>query len=202
MAKLLILFAHPALEKSRVHAKLIRHVNQLEGVTFHDLYEAYPDFDIDVKREQQLLLNHDIIIWQHPFYWYSSPAIIKQWEDLVLEHGWAYGSNGTKLAGKKILNAITTAGSKDAYTIGGRNRFTIPQLLAPFDQTAYLCKMQYLPPYVLHSTHRYTKGDIDMFAVQYEQLLVALVNDRITEAEWKKVTYLNELSPIPETIQF
>ncbi len=149
-----------------------------------------------------MLLNHDIIIWQHPFYWYSSPAIIKQWEDLVLEHGWAYGSNGTKLAGKKILNAITTAGSKDAYTIGGRNRFTIPQLLAPFDQTAYLCKMQYLPPYVLHSTHRYTKGDIDMFAVQYEQLLVALVNDRITEAEWKKVTYLNELSPIPETIQF
>ncbi|HEY6506209.1 MAG TPA: NAD(P)H-dependent oxidoreductase [Chitinophagaceae bacterium] len=201
MAKLLILFAHPALEKSKVHARLIRHVNQIEGVTFHDLYEAYPDFDIDVRKEQELLVKHDIIIWQHPFYWYSSPAIIKQWEDLVLEHGWAYGSQGNKLAGKKVLNAITTAGSRDAYSVGGRNRFTIPQLLAPFDQTAYLCKMQYLPPYVLHSTHRYTKADIDMFAVQYEQLLVALVNDRITENEWKRVTYLNELSPIPETVQ-
>lgn len=202
MAKLLILFAHPALEKSKVHAKLIRHVNQLEGVTFHDLYEAYPDFDIDVKREQALLIKHDIIIWQHPFYWYSCPAIIKQWQDLVLEHGWAYGSGGNMLAGKKVLNAITTAGSREAYTIGGRNRFTIQQLLTPFDQTAYLCKMQYMPPYVLHSTHRYTKSDIDMYAVQYEQLLVALAGDRITESEWKKVNYLNELSPIPETIQF
>ena len=202
MAKLLILFAHPALEKSKVHARLIRHVNRLEGVTFHDLYEAYPDFDIDVKREQSLLLNHDIIVWQHPFYWYSSPAIIKQWEDLVLEHGWAYGSGGNKLEGKKVLNAITTAGSREAYSTGGRNRFTIQQLLAPFDQTAYLCKMQYLPPYVLHRTHHYSKADTDMYAVQYEQLLIALANDRITETEWKKVNYLNELSPIPETIQF
>lgn len=102
MAKVLILFAHPALEKSRIHSSLIRHVKHLHGVNIHDLYEAYPDFDIDVKREQQLLMMHDVIIWQHPFYWYSSPALIKQWLDLVLEHGWAYGGE-TKLQGKKIL---------------------------------------------------------------------------------------------------
>lgn len=201
MARLLVLFAHPALEKSRVHARLIRHIHRLDGVTFHDLYQVYPDFDIDVKAEQELLLQHDIIVWQHPFYWYSSPAIIKQWQDLVLEHGWAYGSKGNMLAGKKIFNAITTAGSREAYTTGGRNRFTIPQLLAPFDQTAYLCKMQYLPPFVLHSTLRYSKADIDMCAIQYEQLLVAFANDRISENEWKNVTYLNELTPIPEKVQ-
>jgi glutathione-regulated potassium-efflux system ancillary protein KefG len=201
MAKLLILFAHPALEKSRVHARLIRHIAALDNVTFHDLYQEYPDFDIDVKREQQLLAAHDIIVLQHPFYWYSCPAIIKQWQDLVLEHGWAYGSKGDKLAGKRIFNSITTAGSREAYAVGGKNRFTIPQLLSPFDQTAYLCKMKYMPPFVLHRTLRFTKADIDMYAVQYEQLLVALADDRISEEEWKRVTYLNELIPIPESLQ-
>jgi glutathione-regulated potassium-efflux system ancillary protein KefG len=67
MSRILILFAHPVLEKSRVQSRLVAHTQHLEGVTFHDLYEAYPDFDIDVKKEQQLLLEHDIIIWQHPF---------------------------------------------------------------------------------------------------------------------------------------
>jgi hypothetical protein len=68
-----------------------------EAVDISDLYEEYPDFYINVKREQQLLIEHDIIVFQHPFYWYSSPAILKQWEDLVLEFGFAYGPGGTKL---------------------------------------------------------------------------------------------------------
>lgn len=201
MAKILILFAHPALEKSRVHSQMLKHIRHLDGITFHDLYEAYPDFDIDVKREQELLLRHDLIIWQHPFYWYSSPAIIKQWQDLVLEHGWAYGSGGNMLEGKKILNAISCGGPAAAYAKGGRNRFTIRQLLAPFDQTAVLCKMKYLPPFVVHGTHRLSQQDILLHSVQYEQLLAALSADRISEEEWQPAEYLNELCPIPESIQ-
>ena len=71
----------------------------------HDLYEAYPDFDIDVRREQELLAAHEVIVLQHPFYWYSAPALLKEWQDLVLEHGWAYGSGGTALRGKALLSA-------------------------------------------------------------------------------------------------
>ena len=201
MTKLLILFAHPALEKSRVHKRMIRHLQSLEGVTFHDLYESYADFDIDVRKEQQLLLDHDVILWQHPFYWYSCPAIIKQWQDLVLEHNWAYGSKGKMLTGKKICNVISCGGSKEAYTQGGRNRFTIRQLLFPFEQTATLCNMTYLPPFVVHGTHRLLPADIELYAVQYEQMLIALVNDRIANKEWQDIPYLNDLIPIPETIQ-
>jgi len=201
MAKILVLFAHPALEKSRIHARLIKHIQHVQGVTFHDLYEAYPDFDIDVKREQYLLMLHDVIIWQHPFYWYSAPAMIKQWQDLVLEHGWAYGSSGKALSGKKIFNAISSGGSQAVYSKTGRNRFSVCELLSPFDQTAYLCNMTYLPPFVVHGTHKLQLADIDMHAVQYEQLLVALAGNRIAEHEWKNVTYLNELVPIPQHIQ-
>ncbi len=201
MAKLLVLFAHPALEKSRIHNRMLQHIQHLPQLYFHDLYEAYPDLDIDVEKEKKLLLAHDVIIWQHPFYWYSAPAIIKQWMDLVLEHNWAYGRHGKMLAGKRIFNAISSGGSKDAYCAEGRNRYSIPQLLAPFEQTAQLCGMKYIPPFVVHGTHLLAEGDIELYAVQYEQLLVALANDRINEEEYSKVCYLNELYPIPETIQ-
>jgi glutathione-regulated potassium-efflux system ancillary protein KefG len=75
MAGVLFLFAHPALEKSRINARLIRDVVKLDGITFHDLYEAYPDFFVDVAREQQLLSTHDLIVLHHPMYWYSSPRL-------------------------------------------------------------------------------------------------------------------------------
>ena len=79
--KILVLFAHPALQKSRVNSVMLDAIHGLEGVTIHNLYEEYPDFHIDIKKEQQLLLDHDIIILHHPFYWYSAPAIVKEWID-------------------------------------------------------------------------------------------------------------------------
>ena len=133
--------------------RLVDAIRGLDNVTVHDLYEEYPTFVIDVPREQELLLAHDVIVFQHPFYWYSSPAIMKEWQDLVLEYGWAYGKGGDKLKGKLTLNAISTGGPQFAYRKDGYNRFTMRELLAPFDQTAHLCGMKYLAPFVLHSKH-------------------------------------------------
>ena len=108
-SEILILFAHPALQNSRVQIKAAEAVKSLEGVTFHDLYEEYPDLGIDHKREQALLLRHDIYIFHHPFYWYSTPAILKEWQDLVLTHGWAYGRKGTALRGRRMLSTRKVA---------------------------------------------------------------------------------------------
>lgn len=175
MARILILFAHPALEKSRIHRRLLREIP--EGVTLNDLYEQYPDFDIDVRREQQLLSDHDLIVLQHPFFWYSTPAIIKQWEDLVLEHGWAYGSKGAALRGKRFLSIITTGGREAAYQPDGLNRHTMRQLLAPIEQTARLCGMEFMPPYIIHGAHRMTDADIEQAATAYHTLLLNLQRD-------------------------
>lgn len=179
MSRILILFAHPALEKSRVHRRLVREAQELSGITFNDLYEAYPTFDIDVRREQALLVAHDLIILQHPFYWYSTPALVKQWEDLVLEHGWAYGSQGHALVGKRLLNIISAGGRADAYQHAGFNRFTIREFLAPIEQTAYLCGMTYLPPLIFHGAHRMNETDIDQVAGHYRHVLEALRDDAL-----------------------
>ena len=120
--RLLILFAHPALHKSRVNQLLLSSVESLPGVTINDLYEAYPNFHVNVAREQALLLEHDVIVFQHPFYWYSSPAILKQWQDLVLEYGFAFGKNGTRLHGKLVLTAISTGGPSSAAAPSHRRR--------------------------------------------------------------------------------
>lgn len=169
--RLLVLFAHPTLEKSRVHSRLIEHVPSSSNVTFHDLYEAYPGYDVDVETEQRLLLNHDLFVLQHPFFWYSVPPLLKQWIDLVLEHGWAYGSEGTQLRGKRMLSLISAGGRESAYQEGGYNRFTIRQFLAPIEQTARLCGIEYLPPYVILGTHRMTAEDIDRESAHYGRML-------------------------------
>jgi glutathione-regulated potassium-efflux system ancillary protein KefG len=194
MARILIQFAHPALEKSRVNRRLLAAVESLDFVTVNDLYEQYPDFDIDVGREQELLLAHDYIVLHHPFYWYSSPAIIKQWEDLVLEHGWAYGRTGTALAGKRMLSAITTGGRQEAYQETGSNRFTIQQLLAPFEQTARLCKMDYLPPFVVHGSLRISEDELAAAAVRYRELLTLLATDQAEEYALLQSPSLNDLA--------
>ena len=90
--------------KSRVNKYLIEHIEDIGDVTFHDLYQLYPELDIDVKAEQQLLEMHDFIIFHYPFFWYSAPAILKEWQDLVLEHGWAYGHEGKALKDKRTFN--------------------------------------------------------------------------------------------------
>lgn len=190
--KILILFAHPALEKSRVNVHLTEAVKELEGVHFRDLYQEYPDFHIDIKREQELLLQHDIIIFHHPFFWYSTPAILKEWQDLVLEHGWAYGSQGNALKGKMFMNVITTGGKEIAYHAEGYNRLTVRQLLAPLEQTANLCKMVYLAPFIVHGTHSITPEDITRYKSDYKELIVALRDNRVDIDTARKLSRIND----------
>ncbi len=155
----LILFAHPALEKSMANRALVEGVSDLDNVRVHDLYEMYPDFHIDVEAEQALLSDHDRIVWHHPFYWYSTPAILKEWFDQVLQFGWAYGDGGNALSGKIAKSVVTTGGAADAYTPEGYNRYSMQEFLRPIEQTASLCGMVYDSPLVFHQALNWTDDD-------------------------------------------
>ena len=148
---------------------------RLQGLTFIDLYRVYPRHDIDVRAEQQRLLAADIVVFQFPVFWYSTPAIIKDWQDLVLEHGFAYGSGGDRLAGKRMMLAVTAAGSEDAYTPQGYQHFTLRTFLTPLEQTARLCRMHFSAPYVMYSSLKAGEADeISAHVAGYERLLEAL----------------------------
>ncbi|MEO0733079.1 MAG: NAD(P)H-dependent oxidoreductase [Bacteroidota bacterium] len=193
MPSILLLFAHPALEKSRINRELIRGVEDLPGVKVHDLYQRYPDFYLDVQYEQELLLQHDLIIWQHPLYWYSIPPLLKQWIDLTLEHGWAYGSKGVFLRGKQVLSVVTAGGSRESYAPGGFNGHEINDFLLPLRRTAELCGMDYLPPYLINGTHAMQPAEIERHRVGYHAFLRQLQRGEIPAADWATARYANDL---------
>lgn len=190
--KALILFAHPRFERSADNSVLLQNISDLKGVTIHDLYEQYPDFNINVEYEKKLLAECQIIVWQHPFYWYSSPPLLKQWIDLVLQFGWAYGPGGNALEGKIVFNAITSGGLRSSYSKEGNNRFTVKELLAPFDQTATLCKMKYLPPFAVHGTHKISEEELLLKAKQYRLILERILSEDLNIPEIKEYPYLND----------
>ena len=176
--RVLVLFAHPAQRKASINAAMASGARNLEGITFVDLYAEYPRFSIDVDQEQRRLIEHDVIIFQFPVFWYSTPALLKQWQDLVLEYGFAYGPTGKRMAGKHTMACITTGGSKADYSDHGGNRRAIDEFFYPLEQTAKLCGMEYLPPFVLHSANRLDTEAAQKHIQLYPALLGALRDDK------------------------
>ena len=171
----LLTLAHPALERSRANRALAKAAKGLEGVTFHDLYETYPDFAIDIEAEQEKLLAHDVIAVQFPLYWYATPALLKEWFDLVWLHGFAYGLDGNALAGKRLFAACTTGGAAKAYHAHGYNRFSMDEYLRPLEQTAYLCGMVWETPFVVHGAAIKDDEELKDEALRYRARVASLM---------------------------
>ena len=178
MARLLVYYAHPGHRHSKVNKAMFEQAGAVEGITVVDLYAEYPRFDIRIDHEQQRLLDHDVILFQYPLFWYSSPSLVKEWIDLVLEHGFAYGADGDKLAGKHFMVAVTAAGPEDAYTAEGYQHYPLRTFLTPMEQTARLCHMQFTAPYTLYGSLRApADGLVEPHADGYRRLLEALRDD-------------------------
>ncbi|HEY5892470.1 MAG TPA: NAD(P)H-dependent oxidoreductase [Chthoniobacterales bacterium] len=149
--RILVNVFHPDLGQSRGNGILLEAIRDLPNLTVNDVYAHYPDGKIDVAREQKLLLDHDLFVFQHPFYWYSSPALFKEWQDKVFSFGFAYPpGQGDQLNGKHWLSVITLASPDWSYTSGGSNNFTVAELLRPFQQTAYYTGMKWNSPFPVH----------------------------------------------------
>lgn len=174
LARVLVLFAHPAQRSTSINLSMARRAQQVAGVTFVDIYAEYPRFDIDVEREQKRLIDHDVIVFQFPLFWYSTPALLKQWQDLVLEYGFAHGPHGKKLAGKLAIACITTGGSVRDYSYEGGNKHPFSMFILPLRQTIELCGMTFLPPFVLHAANHVDSPSAKIHVEFYPMLLEGL----------------------------
>ena len=192
MPRILILFAHPRLEKSRTNRALIRQVPRHHDITLRDLYELYPDFNVDIVREQQFLEAHDIVVLHHPFYWYSMPPLLKQYIDLVYAFGWAYGPGGTALRDKVQFHVISTGGGEEAYTTEGFHGSTLAQFMLPLKRTATLCGMTWLPPFAVQATNRLGDAELERTAAQYARLLTGLADGRLSPSSLTELDRLTE----------
>ncbi|MCP1302039.1 NAD(P)H-dependent oxidoreductase [Chryseobacterium sp. S0630] len=154
--KTLVIVTHPEIEKSVINKKWIDELKKYpEKYTVHQLYEAYPDGKINVAEEQKMMESYDKIVFQFPFYWFSSPPLLKQWLDEVILYGWAYGStSGFKLAGKKMSLAVTAGIDEEAYTASGVYKYTMNELFRPYELTFDYIKADYKEPFVYYGIER------------------------------------------------
>lgn len=163
MSHILVIGAHPDLSHSQVNRALAEGLRSaaLPGVHYRDLYALYPDYLVDIAAEQAALEAAQLVVWQHPVQWYSMPALMKLWVDEVLAFHWAYGPGGRALKGKDLWLVATTGGTEDSYRPDRYNRYFFDAFLTPYDQTAVVCGMRFLPPLVLHGAHRADRAAID-----------------------------------------
>ncbi|CAM3644536.1 NAD(P)H-dependent oxidoreductase [Parendozoicomonas haliclonae] len=195
--KVLVLYAHPSQNRSEVNQPLFEAARRIEGVTCVDLYAEYPTYHINIEREQQRLLRHDVIVFLFPLYWYSTPSILKEWQDLVLEYGFAYGKEGTALRGKLFFCALSTGGEEHAYKREGFNHFTVSELLQPLEQTANLTGMIYLPPMVLFGARTAVEDQrLAEHVARWERLLKAFVSEQVDITAARQEILMNPLAEL------
>jgi putative NADPH-quinone reductase len=158
--KTLVILAHPNLAESQINAAWRSRLEEASGpITIRNIYELYPDWNIDVAAEQALLDSHERIFLQFPVYWYSTPPLLKKWLDEVLAYGWAYGPGGDHLAHKEIGLVVSTGSPESAYQTAGRVGHTLVELLRPLEQTVRFVGARYLPLFALQGANRLIPAD-------------------------------------------
>ena len=187
-SSILVLAAHPNWRESRVNRRLLAAAQDLPHVEVQDLYGSYPDYDIDVAAEQSRTRAASVIVLLHPVQWYSMPALLKLWLDDVLTYGWAYGPGGTALRGKDLWLVATTGGPESSYHPQSYNRYFFDAFLPPYEQTAALCGMRFLPPLLLHGAHRASEAAVADHVAVFAQRLRSY-------PQWPE---LDELGQCPE----
>ncbi len=167
----LIVYAHPSPHKSRVNRHLFQAATSLDFVTGRDLYECYPHFYVDIAVEQQLLRQYEVIVFQFPLYWYSAPALLKEWVDTVLTRGFSYGEGERALKNKSFMLAVTTGGGVEAYNEEGLHGAALTSYLAPLEQTARFCDMKIEKPFIVQGAGDLTRKEVNAIEKQYQKHL-------------------------------
>jgi len=168
--KILVIVTHPDLNKSVINKRWVAELKKYPEVyTIHDLHKSYPDGNIDVLKEQQLVEQYDKIVFQFPLYWFNCPALLKKWLDEVLIHGWAYGSkSGYKVSGKKVALAMSVGVEENEYKQGEKDRYTLEELTRPFELSFEYVKADYKPFFAYHgidinSTNEYIEKSVPLY---------------------------------------
>jgi putative NADPH-quinone reductase len=138
MGKTLVIFSHPSINYSIGNKIITETVSQLDNAEVRHLDALYPDFQIDVKAEQEALLTADTIIIQYPLFWYGTPALLKHWMDQVMQFGFAFGGKNYQLEGKKLVVSFTMGSSKEQFPPD-----VIEKITYPFKGFAKYCRLDF-----------------------------------------------------------
>ena len=169
-----VILAHPYPDRSEANRVLARSIEGLSGVEVRSLYDLYPDFAIDAPAEREALAGASVVVWQHPIYWYSVPALLKLWFEKVLTPGWAWGPGGDALHGKRCLWVVTTGGDGQDYLPSGIHGHAFEAFIPAVRQTAEFCGMEWLEPLIVHEARQLGPAELAAWGARYRGRLAAL----------------------------
>lgn len=183
ISQVVVLLAHPNLKESVANKELCDTVKDMEGVFVYDLYEGIETlFDVDMW--SRTLTNTSLLIFQFPFHWMSAPSMLKKWQDDVFTHL----ANTPAVAGKPLMLVVTVGSESEAYRSGGRNRFTVDELLRPYQASAIASGMLWKTPLVVYGTESDDPAkSIAQGANQYKRVLENVLSENLLSfsKEWK-----------------
>lgn len=168
-----MILAHPKIENSIGNKIISELTNKDDNVEVRHLNKLYPNFKINIQAAQEALLRSDTIIFQYPLYWYSSPAILKEWIDQVFEYGFAFGEN-YKLAEKNVIISITVGSDKKFYP-----QEVIEKIVFPIKGLAAYCKMNYIGEVISNNINNYSPEAAEkakIIAEEHANKLLNLIN--------------------------
>ncbi|MFD1260712.1 NAD(P)H-dependent oxidoreductase [Entomomonas asaccharolytica] len=173
----LMILAHPNYKQSIANKTIAETLQKsVDDLELRNIYQLYPDYQIDIEAEQAALLKHDLIILQYPMYWFNMPAILKIWFDKVFTYQFAYGSQGDKLKNKKLLPSLTVGQPEQNFQ--SDNHFLIDDFMCSLKKTAEYAQMNYLKPVILYDISivtGHTELEITQKAKAHSQKLHLLI---------------------------
>ncbi len=170
----LVVLAHPYPDRSCANRALLGALDGLADLQVRSLYDLYPDFAIDAEAERHALAAASLVVWQHPLFWYSVPALLKLWFEKVLTPGWAWGPGGDALRGKRCLWVVTTGGDELDYSPSGIHRHPVDAFAPGVRQTAEFCGMVWQEPLIVQAARQLDADALAASGRRYRARLEAL----------------------------
>lgn len=179
--KTLVVVSHPKINDSQTQQFLLQGA-KLQDVTWHHVEELK---EIDVEKEQALLMENDRIIFQFPLYWYAAPAGLKDWEDQVLTRNFVYGDGDDNLSDKEFGIVVSTGMPLKEFQRGGSENVTIDEIMAPYFAIAQRGKMKILPVFTIAQFQYLNEQKQMRLLIDYQRYLTQTYPDSLTNRqEW------------------
>jgi len=180
MTRTLILMFHPDPQRSKANAALAKAASALPSVTVIDMRARFPEADEpfgDGAAGAAMLLGADRIVLQFPLQWYSTPALLKAWQDAVLTRMYYIHpkTEGDLLEGTPLMVAATAGNVAEAYRRSGQNHFTIDEMLTPLKATAHRCGLPWHAPHLVFTADWLSPAELAEAAEGYVAALAEFI---------------------------
>ena len=171
MKNTLVLFAHPYFEHSTTNVRLLECYDDLDNITFRDLYQDYPDFHIQPFRERKRIVQYDRIIFHFPIIWFGLPPLLKLWIDEVFDMRWISESGINILSGKDALIITSVGGRESNYTQEGKYGTGVEELLSGLKVSLHVNNINLKKIHIIYNADNLNETELNLLSQELAETL-------------------------------